>query len=151
MKMHFLFVAILSLSTIAVAFPLIECDIKLNSQNDFSYLENGKAYTDLSTGQLSVVSVDSKKYLIDELSVSTRNAPIKTCSLSSAVDTDDNQKLKSFKFYYVDCVLPNQRSITVTNSYNWKTNRGVYQEALNVDGNYGITFFFLENCLAINP
>lgn len=122
------------------------CDIKLDQENHFHDLGNGKIMTDLSSGNTKAKANNKIKNLIEEKTVGTIKADKSTCDVTKTIDYESDGTLRGYKFYYVDCVAPDGKIVTVTNSYTVKTNRGVYQEATQINGNYAFKFFFIENC-----
>lgn len=143
--MKSMLVILLLLANPAIASSLI-CDIKINQENQFKYLENGKVFTDLSSGVLKAKSNSKTINLIEEKTVGTIKAEKSTCEQTVSVDYESDGSLKGYKFYFVDCVAPDGKTVTITNSYTVKTNRGVYQEATSINGNYTFNYFFIENC-----
>lgn len=124
----------------------ITCDVKLNQENHFKHLENGKIVTDLNSGIVKVQTDSKTTNLIEEKTIGSIKADKSTCEITTSIDYESDGSLKGYKFYYVDCIHPKGEIITITNSFTVKTNRGVYQEAAKINGNYIFNYFFIENC-----
>jgi hypothetical protein len=124
----------------------LTCNIKLNSENQFPQFENGRVDINLNQGYVDAHSAKAFENLISSRWVSLKRAPTESCTLNHSKDYSRTGDLKSFRFYFEDCQLSLGKKVLASVSYNFATNRGVYQEVIITGSQYRIASFFLSDC-----
>jgi hypothetical protein len=144
-------------STSAFGADTATCKITRAENAPFSHFVGGTISIDLKTGNNRLYAIDESgntlQYSpINDNLVSSFGVDRKTCKTSVNKENNQNGQLKSVRFVFENCEdrdpsIPNYTAyVSVTQSFNLETNRGIYQELFLDGGQTKSQYFFFGDC-----